>query len=100
MLKIEVVAVTTLRLRVTQDDCYADRKPRTYQTKTYLSATAIAGEWAELKNREWEQRTFAPDGGAPYHNMSNADMDASRKREETLYRRALPIFRALLAQKP
>jgi hypothetical protein len=98
MLKIEVVPVISLRLRITKDDATGPSKP--YQTKSYLSAPAIAREWAELKNREWEQRTFAPNGGAAYHNMSNADLDASEKREWTLYRRALPIFRALLAQKP
>ena len=100
MLKIEVVPVTTLRLRVTQDDCYADGELRTYQTKNYLSPQAIAGEWAGLKNREWEQRTFAPNGGAAYHNMNDKDWDASKRRENKLYRRALPIFRALLTQKP
>lgn len=98
MLKIEIVPVTSYRLRIT-DSC-DNGLTYTRQTKNYICPKTLAKDWARIKSEDWEKRTFAPNGGAPYHNMTLADWDASRKRKETLYRRALPIFRTLLTKKP
>lgn len=48
---------------------------------------------------EWEEKHYrgGPNGESPWNTMKEKDYELRDIREAKLYRRALPIFRAMLA---
>lgn len=79
-----------------ENEYHVDRFDR--WKKVYRTAEPAAGCWVEIKIAAWEEKKFsAPVSGAAYHNMTMADYDERDRRREKLYRRVLPIFKAMLA---
>lgn len=94
MRKTTVVITKAIVVQM-EDDSYGrvDRWSRTYRTATHAAKC-----WAEAKIAEWEENNYrGPNGESPYHRMKEADYELRDIREAKLYRRALPIFRAMLA---
>ena len=85
---VSVIKVIQLRVeRVKEDGTVIHGWNKKYQ-KPSIAARA----WASDKAREWERTHFAN-----YHQMTPQDYEVRDRWEQKLYRRALPIFRKMIA---
>jgi hypothetical protein len=82
---VKVTIVKSIQVRYE----WSDSGGGAYSSR-YIKPTAAAKEWARLKSQEWMQKVFK------HRSMTSVDYELLDKREERYYRKALPIFRAML----
>jgi hypothetical protein len=93
--KVKVSVVRMVQFR-TEYTCATTGKVKGWNTKFQRPGLA-AEEWARGVASRWENKHFSLDGGAAYHNMTDADYQQKSRIYDKAFRRVLPVFKRLLA---
>lgn len=94
-MKTKATIIRVIQLRTEHID--SNGKLRGHNEK-FQKPTVAAEHWARQSVHNWENRKFnVTELGAAYHRMSSPNWDERLARQKKLYRRALPIFKRMLA---